>query len=361
MEPAGTRVLHLSYVFSFITTSCQTDLRSWMFWHQVRVPVAHVLDYTRCITWGWRRLFSAVRKRRLDKVSACLRPCTWLHRTMCARHHFTFFQLSLVPQYLAAACVLFASQLLVLLLDQWCLLFLLPVLGSPPPWLSVICHLNITCGGPVLCSEWSLCRTGVCAWLVVCRLLLETEKLSHGEGSEGHPGFGGKCCHQSVQLRCGTAHYVATQTARLHSIVSFSRCFSPISINHWLDSLVSGDLILPLESVQGCLSCPFYCGLVVAGRLQSYENISAFVSHARPFTGSSLIDIQHHLVYVSTECCANSVLIWGSASSSFWEFEGYHLNLFVSLPFWRSLGSLRQCQMFDAGTRPVYTQLCILP
>lgn len=93
--------------------------------------------------------------------SASLRPCTLLRKPMCASHNFTFFQLSLVFQYLAAASALFSSQLLVLLLDQWCLLFFLTVLGSPPLWLSVICHLNIACGGPVLCSRWSLCRTGI--------------------------------------------------------------------------------------------------------------------------------------------------------------------------------------------------------
>lgn len=86
-------------------------------------------------------------------------------------------------------------------------------------------------------------------------------------------GYGGECCHQPAQLRCGTAHCVATQTARVLSIKYLLRCFSPVSVNHCLCALISGDLVLPLGSVEGCLSCPLSCGSAVAGRLWNHENI----------------------------------------------------------------------------------------
>lgn len=50
------------------------------------------------------KAFSTARERRLGEVSASPSPCTRLCGTVCASHHFTFFQLSLVLQCLAAAC-----------------------------------------------------------------------------------------------------------------------------------------------------------------------------------------------------------------------------------------------------------------
>lgn len=286
-----------------------------------------MLECTHHILWGWRRLFLWLGRGRLDEVSASLRPCMWLHRTVCASHHFTFFQLSHVLQCLAAACVFFPSQLLVLFLDSWCLLVFLPIFGSPPQWLSVIFHPNVTCGDLVLSSQWSLCKTEVCVLidgLVGCSF--ELRSYPRERAARATLGYGGNCCHHLVKRRYDTAHCIATQAAWFLSIKSLLRFFIPISVNHCFSSLLNGNLIFHVGNVQGCSTAlPFLmclCGSWEAPELWEYLD--------GPHTSSSFIDFQHSLVYLRTGCCANSVLILRLASSpSFWEFGGFNLNLFL--------------------------------